>query len=248
MPKSRASLNIHCMLCPVSQLCLPGHLEVNEIEQINTVIQKIKFVAKGEHIFHAEEPMHNLYAVRSGSCKDYWLDENGNERIDNFYFPGDIVGIESIPQQKHIYSLSALEDSQLCIIPLEGLYELMQKSEHVLKRIMTIVGYKMQNDRHVHITTNANQRVADFILNILYRLQEREGYHQQLILPMSQLDISNYLGMAHETVNRVLRKFHREKIINIENKNIHILDEECLQCIGTPVPYLGQREEILVEG
>lgn len=240
MLKSRANLNISCSQCPVKNLCLPKNLIAHEVELLNNMITKIKVVSKGEHIFHAEDPMHALYAVYSGSCKDYWVDENGNERIDNFYLVGDIIGLESLPQRKHFFSLVALEDAQLCMIPIEPLFEMMLHREDVLRRVINISGYKMQNDKHIRITTNASQRVADFILNILYRLQERQRYYGHICLPMSQLDISSCLGMAHETVNRILRKFQKEMLIRIENKTIYIINVAGLESIGTSLHRFGQ--------
>src|SRR5258708_38251410 len=125
MLKSRSNTGpIHCATCHVKQLCLPRELIDEEVERLNHIIDKIKFAQKGEHIFHVNDDMQNLYAVYSGSCKDYSLDEKGTERIDNFYLPGDFIGLESMPQRKHFFSLVALEDTQLCMIPIDLLFGL----------------------------------------------------------------------------------------------------------------------------
>lgn len=240
MFKSRASQHIHCNRCAVKQLCIARNLPEEDVEQVNQMIGKLKIVSKGEHIFHASDPLEHLCAIYQGSCKDYKLDENGNEKIGNFYLTGDIVGLESLPQRKHLFSLVALEDTQLCLIPVTELLQLMQQNATLLQRVINITSYKMQNDQLVCMTTNAHHRIADFILNILYRLYERFGKQNEIRLPMSQLDISNYLGMAHETVNRVLRKLDHDKIINIQNKVIRIIDVDRLKALATSQERLGQ--------
>lgn len=235
MLKSRVSQNVSCMNCSVNNLCLTRHLMVNEVAEVNELITKIKIVSKGQNIFLADDKMSYLYAVYKGLCKDYWFDENGVERIGNFYLRGDIIGLESLPNKKHLSSLIALEDTELCIIPIEPLLELMQKNSNFLKRFLHITSYKMQNDQRISITTNANQRVADFILTIFYRLRERNMCNEYINLPMSQLDISHFLGMAHETVNRILRKFQDSNIIQIEHKKIRIVDIGRLKELGTEI-------------
>ncbi|MDR3478448.1 MAG: helix-turn-helix domain-containing protein [Gammaproteobacteria bacterium] len=242
MFKNRNSQNIHCNHCAVKTLCVARDLNPIETDDINNQITKIKVADKGNHIFHAKDLQQNLYAVHTGSCKDYWLDEDGSERINNFYLPGDIIGLESIPNDKHLYSLIALENTELCVIPITALFDLMHQHSNILKRVMNIAGYKMQNDQSIRITTNVNQRIADFILNTYYRLQERSNSKDFISLPMSQLEISNYLGMAHETVNRVLRKFHKEKIITIKVKRIYITDIDRLKELGTTLLSIGQGE------
>lgn len=240
MLKNRANNTVDCSRCAVHYLCLAKDLEPAVLAELNEIIASYKEVKKGEHIFHAQDPMNYLYAVYIGFCKDYVVDENGNERIDNFYLPGDIIGLESIPNRRHVFSAIAVEDSKLCVIPIDALFQLMQKHDSIMKRVININSYKMQNDQLMSVTTNANQRVADFLLNILYRYEERQKYEDHISLPMSQIDISNHLGMAHETVNRILRKFTKEKLIKIKSKKIYILSIERLKELTSPISFIGQ--------
>ncbi len=228
MLKNRHQLSIDCATCPVRHLCLAQNQEPASVAELNQLIQKVRCVTKGEHLFHSEDPAHHIYAIFSGSCKEYQLDENGNECIKNFYFPGDLVGLESIPDQKHLFAATALEDTQLCVIPLEPLLELISKDSHLLKRFIDVNSYKMQNDQQVRFSTNASQRVADFLENMVLRLQERNHVTEEVVLPMSQIDISNFLGMAHETVNRILRQLHLKNIIQYKNKRISHINMEKL--------------------
>src|ERR1700733_14873430 len=114
MPKNRSTQNVDCLRCSVNYLCLPKNLNAVEVSELNALITHIKTVEKGAHLFHAGDPMHYLYAVYAGCCKDYWLDENGTQRIDNFYLAGDIIGLESIPNRTHFFSLVALQETQFC--------------------------------------------------------------------------------------------------------------------------------------
>jgi CRP/FNR family transcriptional regulator len=240
MRKNRKSNKIDCSKCFVNFLCLPRGLETPDIEALNACIETVLTVKKGEEVYFTGDPMQNILSVYLGSCKSYLIDEKGHERIDNFYLPGDLIGLESIPNRKHLFSLKTLEDSMLCVIPLVSLFKLMQAHPNLLARVINIASYKMQNDKHIAITTKASQRVADFILNFAYRLGEREQDSIHMLLPMSQVEVSNYLGMAHETVNRVLNLLQKAKVIKLHNKQIQILDIEHLKLFGSEYFFKGQ--------
>ncbi|GEM_PF-4184030 len=231
--KSRQSQAINCLDCPSRPLCITGGLvHKTEIEEVNDVIMNSITLKKQKHLFHAHTSMKNIYAVYSGSCKEYWIDENGNECLTNFYFPGDLIALESIPDRTNLLSVSALEDSELCVLPLNELYPVMQKHLNVLKRFIAITGNKMRNDRSTKMGVTANERVSDFLLNIISRMLERNQTEKNIPLPMSQLDISNYLGIAHETVNRIFKNLKDQEIIKIENKMMTLLDLDELERLG----------------
>ena len=243
MLKNRHQLSIDCATCSVRHLCLAQNQESTSIAELNELIQKVRCVKKGEHIFHAFDPAYHIYAIFTGSCKEYQLDENGNECVKNFYFPGDIIGLESIPDQKHLFAATALEDTQLCAIPLEPLLELISKNAQLLKRFIDINSYKMQNDQQVRVSTNASQRVADFLENMVLRIQQRNITQNEVVLPMSQIDISNFLGMAHETVNRILRQWHLQNIIRYKNKRISHINMERLHFLSGGFKFQVQHDD-----
>jgi DNA-binding transcriptional regulator YhcF (GntR family) len=57
---------------------------------------------------------------------------------------------------------------------------------------------------------------------------------------MSQVDMSNMIGIAFETVSRVLHFFEQEQIIQIKNRQITIVDIHRLKALGNNTEHLGQ--------
>ena len=57
----------------------------------------------------------------------------------------------------------------------------------------------------------------------------RRGFsHTQFRLSMSRVDISNYLGLAVETVSRVFTRFQKNELIATQGKEITLLDAKTL--------------------
>ena len=242
MLKDRKKLHIHCNECLYQKLCLPRKLTAPEIDELNSFITQVAVFEADEHVYLQNQKMHNLYAVYSGYCEEYWVDENGNECIENFFLPGDILGLEHIAKRKYLFSAIPLTKVELCVIPIDPLLAMMQTSHNLLERFISISSYKLLNNTYSKLTTNAKSRVANFLLNMLLRYEERNNNSHLICLPMSQIAISNYLGMANETVSRVLHEFARLAIIRIESKSIFISDVDKLKEIASPIESFGQTD------
>ncbi|MCB1841498.1 MAG: helix-turn-helix domain-containing protein, partial [Halioglobus sp.] len=51
-------------------------------------------------------------------------------------------------------------------------------------------------------------------------------------LPMSRVDIGNYLGLTVETVSRVFSRMQKMDILRVDNKEIEILDLEGVRTLA----------------
>ena len=94
---------------------------------------------------------------------------------------------------------------------------------------------EIRRDQHMLLmlgSTTVEQRMARFLLNLYERLQKRGASDNRLDLSMTRQDIGNYLGVAFETVSRQLAHMQDEGILEIKNRNIHLLDVETLETIA----------------
>ena len=71
--------------------------------------------------------------------------------------------------------------------------------------------------------------ILKFLLDLSIRLDNRGFAKDHLHLSMSRSDIANYLGLASETVSRVLTKFERDGLINVEYKNVQLTNIQSLK-------------------
>lgn len=51
----------------------------------------------------------------------------------------------------------------------------------------------------------------------------------ELHLPMSRRDIANHLGLAPETISRLLKRFQQQNVIDIKNRLVTITDSVKLE-------------------
>ncbi|RVD53765.1 transcriptional regulator, partial [Mesorhizobium sp. M8A.F.Ca.ET.023.02.2.1] len=76
---------------------------------------------------------------------------------------------------------------------------------------------------------NAIERVAAFLVDMM----ERQGGLRQVELPMSRMDIGDYLGLTIETVSRVFTRLKDKGVIRLLNlRSVEILKQDVLQTMG----------------
>jgi len=223
---------VSCANCRLANLCLPIALEANDIDRLDSIIQRGRPLRKGELIYRQNEPFHAVYAVRSGAFKAFTSADDGSEQITGFYFPGEILGMDGIGDNRHASSAKALETAAICEIPFDRLGELSAHIPNLQRHFLRLMSREIAEDRQL-ITllskSSAEQRIAALLLNISARHTRRKLSANAFRLPMSRTDIGNYLGLTVETVSRIFSRFQKAGLLAVDNKEIVILDPVLLR-------------------
>jgi CRP/FNR family transcriptional regulator len=193
-------------------------------------------VRKGERLFSVEQQFTAVYAVKSGSFKATVPDHNRQERVVGFYLPGDLIGAEGIANHFYSCSVRALEASSVCILDVTRLKQSGRSIEAVQRALIEMLGQEValhHSQTASLIRQNAEQRIAAFILSLSMRTSLRGLGGDHLNLSMSRSDIASYLGLARETVSRVLTRFQKRGLIRLRKQNLMLLSRDGLQYIAT---------------
>lgn len=227
-----APLPSDCTRCSLSNLCLPLAVSKGEIKRLENVVQQNKTVNKGDHIFEQHQPFCSCFVVRSGAIKTYMASEDGKEQITGFYLPGELIGLDSINVAAYSCSARALDRTSVCEIPFDKLEELASKIPSLQHHIFQLMSKEIE-DRKLLTTllreNSAEGRIASLFLSLSSRFRRRRLSLTHFRLPMSRNDIANYLGLAGETVSRAMTRFQAQKLINVQGREITLMDLDGLQ-------------------
>ena len=225
------SLKASCKNCSLAELCLPRGLNHTDLETLDDVIRQRRLVHKGEAIFSQGGRSNCIYAVRSGSVKTFTTAKDGEEQILGFHLPGEILGLDGLDNHIHSCSAIALDTSTVCELPLEDLNVLCVSIPGLQQQLLNLISNEITNDHSMLLVLarrNAEQKLATFFINLSGRFKARGYSPDAFDLTMSRNDIGNYLGLADETVSRLISKFKEKKFITADRKQISILDHESL--------------------
>lgn len=231
-----SELKSHCQSCSLYDLCLPMGLDSGDLDKLDHVIKRRQSVNKNNFLFRMGESLKSVYAIRSGSFKTYLTNPDGTEQIIGFSLPGELLGMDAISENEHACSAKALETSNVCEIPFERLESLARDIPNLQHQLFRLMSNEIRQDQHSMLLLAqmpAETRLASFLLGMSERLNKRGYAAAEFNLSMSRGDIANLLGMAVETISRLLGQFQDNGLLNVERKHITILNLEKLRKLAT---------------
>ncbi len=226
--------NISCASCRLNELCLPIALNKTEIHQLDEIVERNRPYKKGDHLYRQSDEFKSVYAVRSGSFKSYVISDTGQGRVTGFFLPGEIIGMDGIASKHYANSTQALEHSSICEIPFSQLEKLSHQLPNLQHHFFAIMGNEIAKDQQIHTLLSsytAEERTASFLLGLSSRYARVSLSPSRFLLPMTRSDIGEYLGLTVETVSRIFTALQRKGLIEVNNREIELLNIDTLRKI-----------------
>lgn len=229
---SVAQIKRSCEQCALSCFCLARDLLGSERTRFASVVKRHRMLERSDKLFIAGDRFYALYILHSGSAKSYLISENGEHQVTGFHLPGELIGIDGLSDHVHAYGVEMLETSSVCELPMPELDRMIATSWALRHRFLSLLSRALIEEQQMLLTLgklNAEQRLAQFLLNMGKRHATLGGSATEFNLSMSRYDIASYLGLVVETVSRMIRRFQEENTIEVNRRWVHIVDDEKLQ-------------------
>ncbi len=226
-----------CLHCRLSTLCLPYGLKQEEINQLESIVQRKRPIKSDEILFRQDVECHSLFAVKSGSFRSYISDCEGLEQTIGFYLPGELMGLDALKDGHLHCSVIALETASVCELPLADLNELCTHIPSLQAQLMRIIGTQIVSDHDKIVllgNRSAQEKMATFLLMLSQRYNALGYSGTEFNLTMRRHDIANFLGLTIETVSRQLGNLSKVGIITVKQRGIHINNLDSLKTIVEP--------------
>ncbi len=222
--------NEGCISCKSETNCF-GALSDDELRLIDNSKVAVTF-NKSETIAKQGSFASGLIYIKTGMVKLYKEGPDNNNLIINIFGSDELVGISSLYGDTIFnYSIVAIEKSQIYLIELNVLKELIQTNAKfataLLKRSNrnTLRTYnQMYNLTHKQL----NGRMASALIFL-----SKEIYlSNKFKLTLSRRDLADFTGMSTMGAIRVLNSFKTDKIIKYEKSVMEILDFDSLKIVA----------------
>lgn len=222
---------VGCGDCGLREICLPHGLDARARGELEHCIRRRRPLRRGEMLYVDGRPAHSLYAIRCGSLKTYAVSPDGEEFVQGFYLPGEVLGLESLAGDRHDHFAQALEPTLYCEIPARALEKLLPRLTGLQRQLMRIISTRLRESRRQYFTQNrrdARLRLAAFLLDLSRRRAQRKLSPTSFRLSMDRRDIANYLGLTLETVSRGFSRLQREGVVRARGKHVSVLELQVL--------------------
>jgi CRP-like cAMP-binding protein len=170
-----------------------------------------------------------LFYLVKGKVKGYKTHEDGKEYITDIFTSGDFMGYSALIENNNYDDNTViLEEAEILQIPREDFLQMIYGDILVAARFIRIItqNVKEKEERLLNLAySSLRKRVAKALMDI-HRKFNAEGKNNSI--EISRDDIAHYVGTATESLIRTLSDFKAEKLIEIKEGKIRILNEEKL--------------------
>ena len=192
---------------------------------------KIFNYSKNDIIYKEGHNSNYIYLVTKGIVRCYKFDEKGKELTTALYKEDDLFGYTSftdnIPYRE---TAIALKDVEMVGVSKAQLKEVLDKNHKLTLEVIQlltddITGVK---DQLLQMAYSSVQRKT--ALTIL-RFAEKINSKPEDPIKISRNDLASVAGIATETLIRTMSHFKKQGLIEMEGRNIKVLDLQKLQDI-----------------
>jgi CRP/FNR family transcriptional regulator len=182
-------------------------------------------------MFKQGTPSSHFVCVTSGLAKIY-IEGYGKNLILSLVKPVDyIFGPGVYIDNKHYYSVSAVDDSTACLVDTSILKKLIRSNpdfaEDFIKRISVQTLFNFEQ-----VISLTQKQMPGRIADALFYLSEKIYCTNPFKMSLSRQDLADLSGMSKESAIRILKEFKEEGLLNVDGNMFELLNIKQLKQIS----------------
>jgi CRP/FNR family transcriptional regulator len=185
--------------------------------------------------------------VEGWACRVRALPD-GRDQCILIFMPSDLFAVKSMFVERHPDDVRTLSDCLIERLHYRDLHKLYREDTDVANRCIWQV---IEEERRLHNWVvglgqgSADERVAMLLLDFHARLRGAGVIPEEalkFLMPLTQQQLADFLGLTAIHVNRVLRVLREREIVAIREGEVRILDFDRLRQLALPLLDLHERK------
>ena len=212
---------------------LQSRLSVKDYELFSNA-KKIVYFHKGDVIFEDGEPPKGVYFIRKGTAKLSKSGAYGKDQILRFIKEGDIIGYRALLCGENFQAKAeAMTDVECTFLPADIFMDLLEVDPQLSFVMLQKISYELGESSNT-ITFLAQKTVRERLAEILILLEQKLGTDPEgfIKISLTREEIANIIGTATESAIRLISEFKQDELIEVEGRNIKILNHDKLIKLG----------------
>lgn len=218
-----------CIDCKIKSAAVKT-LNSTELENLGNNCAEVHF-KKDDIIFKQGAFSSNIIYLKTGLVKIH-ISGPAKDTITKIAKAPSYLGIPTTFNEKiNHYSATALEPTSVCFIDIEVFKDLIFKNgSFAYEIIVELCSGELSSFKKCVARTqnNINGRLANALLTLSKDIYGNGEFE----LPLSRLELGNFVDTSRESVCRILTEFDRDRIIKITGKKVKILNQKSLERIS----------------
>ena len=245
--ENRQAAKTSCTQCPLRQLDCYRDFSGGELDFMQRFKMGELIADAGATILGEGARSAHMYTALRGVGFRYKMLEDGRRQILNYFFPGDLIGLQSALMAEMQHSVEALTPVSLCVFERERLNELFRKHPG-LAYDMTWIAAREERILDEHLLSigrrSAMERAA-YLMAFLHMRASQTGFTKSGVMPVTQQHVADTLGLSIVHTNRTLKKLAQRGMIQWKERGCIVKDPKGLAAIAGWEPDRENRKPFL---
>lgn len=186
---------------------------------------------KGETIYRRGDHSNSMFLILKGVVKTHTMDANAKELITGLYKADDFLGFTSFEDNiPYSETATTVEETEIVGISKKYVKDILKKSQDISLELMNLLTDNLAEIKQQLVRmaySSVKKKTASTILQFVDVMNKKP----ETPLRISRNDLATTAGIATESLIRTLSDFKKDGLIEIEGRDIRIVDLESLRAI-----------------
>jgi CRP-like cAMP-binding protein len=229
-------MRVSCFQCELRACGAFKPVSDMELAFINEMKRDHLKLDAGTEFIAAGRDQAELYTLYAGWAFRHKTLPDGRRQILNIHLPGDLIGLQGAMFEAPAYSVEALTEVQLCLLPRRKIWSLFENMPE-LSFDVTWLGAREESHVDEYLTSagrrSAAERIAALII-MLYKRLDALGMvvNGAMPFPLTQQHIADALGLSLVHTNKSLAKLRRLGMFAQTNGTLLLSNPRALESLA----------------
>lgn len=187
--------------------------------------------SKGDVIFEQGNKPNYVYLVSNGTVKCFKNEESGKELTTGIYKEDDLLGyIAVLHNTNRLVNAIAMNQCKLLGISKDAFMKIFDHNHKLNQEVINLLAENIEETREQLLQmayASVRKKTASTLLQFVAKMTKTPDNQ----IRISRNDLASVAGIATESLIRTISNFQKEGLIEIDGRNIKILDLEQLKMV-----------------
>ena len=188
---------------------------------------RARHYARGEVVFHRDDPSGSFFVILAGTVKLSTQDEAGREVTMAIQQGGEVFGeLELFDDQPRSFTVSAVTETDALALDRLDFFDVLERHPRAMRAMLVLLARTIRGTAgrlEDLVFLDLPSRVAKALLG-LRNLHGTDGE-----IHLTQDDLASFVGATRASVNRVLADLAQQGILDVGRRSVDIKDLDRLQ-------------------
>ena len=197
---------------------------------------QVRRLTRGDTIFRYGEPCAEFHVVVSGQVKLFAISPAGQEKVIELVAPGhSFAEALMFTGKPYILNAESLASTLLLTVSKQSMLDEIERDPRFSLRMLAGISRRLHGlvrDIESDALHSGIQRVIGYLLRERQTSNNTAQETFTVSLPVSKATLASRLSLTPEYFSKVLHELEAQKLIEIDKRDIRIIDVTRLACYG----------------